>query len=124
MPDTPASRAGLKQNDVIRSIDGKNITSPEDLRAAVLAAGVGKEATIKIVRGKERQEVKARLDEAPGGVGFGLPIPPRAGARPPFEGLPPLGEDSQRIQKLERRIEQLEKRLSDLEKKSGQTPGK
>jgi S1-C subfamily serine protease len=119
VPNSPAARAGLQPGDVIARLDGKDISTPEELREAVHGAGPGKEVTVQVQRGADKKELKAKLEETPGDVGFGVPIPFPDG-RPPLGRFPPV-PDRQRIQQLEQRIEQLEKRVRDLEARRAET---
>jgi S1-C subfamily serine protease len=117
--NTPAAKAGLKPDDVITAVDGKNITDPAQLREAIQRAGAGKQVTLSLVRGKEKQEVKAELQEAPSDVGLGprpMPLP----GFPPGEFPGPAFDGQRHVQRLERRIEELEKRVRELEQKLGQ----
>jgi serine protease Do len=104
MPDSPAAKAGLQRGDVIVSFNGKNVTSPADLRAEVAKVKPNEEATLKVARGKETKELKAKLESPPAGGGF----------TPPTRELPgPLGEFDRRIQALEKRVQELEKKLQE-----------
>jgi serine protease Do len=67
LPNSPASRAGLRRDDVITRVDGNAVADPVQLRDAISRAGVGKEVTLAVARGKETRELKARLAEAPAG---------------------------------------------------------
>ncbi len=60
-PNTPAARAGIKVNDVVTQADGKKIADMESLINAVGRHKAGAEITLKITRGKETLEVKAKL---------------------------------------------------------------
>ena len=111
MPDTPAAKAGLKQDDLIISFAGRAISSPQELRAAVHGAQVGKEVSITVLRGTEKKELHVRVDEAPVG---GLSLSPL-----PFPGNPAATE---RDNRLERRVQELEKRVRDLEKNRNAPP--
>jgi S1-C subfamily serine protease len=68
-PGSPAAKAGLQGaqltragrlilGDRIVAVDGKAVRSPDDLRDAFEAAGVGKTVTLTVVRGTARREVR------------------------------------------------------------------
>jgi serine protease Do len=108
LPDTPAAKAGLKRDDVIVSFEGKAVSNPMELRDAVHAAAVGKEATVTILRGQEKKDIHVRLEESPVD---GLSLVPL-----PFPGNGDgLLNSVQRASQLERRVQELEKRVRDLE---------
>jgi S1-C subfamily serine protease len=121
LPDSPAARAGLQEEDVITHVGSAAVNNPEQLREALRKAGAGKEVTLKVVRGSEKLDLKAHLEEAPASAnarpqGFpGLPegfenIP--GDFRPfPF-GTPKTAELEKKIQELENRIRVLESRQS------------
>jgi S1-C subfamily serine protease len=121
VPNSPAAKAGLKTEDVITAVNGKAVNDPRQLREAVRQAGVGKEVTLKVVRGQKTQELKAKLEEAPGGISFpsfppGFRPPegfPNPGGQPPFVS----GDAQKKIQQLEKQVQDLEKRVRELEKK-------
>jgi regulator of sigma E protease len=56
-PGLPAERAGLQKGDVILSIDGKGLSSWDEL-SKIIRASQGKELSITIKRGDETMEVK------------------------------------------------------------------
>jgi serine protease Do len=58
---SPASRAGLKAGDVIRSINGQTVRSRDDLVRALRDAN-DDELAIAIVRDKRESDIKAKLD--------------------------------------------------------------
>ena len=49
----PAAKAGMKAGDIITSIDGRAITSPEELIVAIRARNVGDTIEVTFTRGKE-----------------------------------------------------------------------
>jgi serine protease Do len=61
--ETPASRAGLKAGDVIVSIGERTVNSAADLVRELRNAGANAEVAIRIVREKQEQTVKARLED-------------------------------------------------------------
>jgi hypothetical protein len=113
MPDTAAAKAGLQRDDVITAIDKTTVKTPMDLSDAVHKAGVGKQVTIHVMRGKEEKDLKATLQEEPRQL---FPFGGPGGRLPPFE-FNQFPDRSDRLMELQRRIDTLEKRLNELEKK-------
>jgi serine protease Do len=119
VPGTPAAQAGLKPGDVVMSVDGQKIDDPQQLREAVQKAGPGKEITLKILRGKDTKEVKARPEEAPGDV-FQPPFGMRRELAPDLpEMRAPLAQE---LRRLEQQVERLQKRVQELERKLDKQP--
>jgi regulator of sigma E protease len=56
-PGLPAETTGLQKGDVILSIDGKDVTTWEDL-SKIIRSSKGKELSMRIKRGDEVREVK------------------------------------------------------------------
>jgi hypothetical protein len=79
VPGTPAATAGLRPGDVITQVDNQAITGVDQLRDAVQRAGAGKEVDLKVERGQQNMDVKARLQGPPA---ENSPTPPRAPERP------------------------------------------
>ncbi len=64
VPDTPAARAALIRGDVIAAVNGVPVLDGAALRELIHHAAAGAEVTLRVSRGGEVREVKARLDEA------------------------------------------------------------
>ena len=65
VPGGPADRAGLQTDDVIQAFEGEPLTGPERLRWVASLAGVGKPATLRVVRGGRTFDLKVTLVELP-----------------------------------------------------------
>ena len=64
-PNTPAARAGLKRGDVIVSMNGKAVTSANDLRLRVSETAPGTSVKLEISREGKTQDVNVALGELP-----------------------------------------------------------
>jgi serine protease Do len=62
-PDSPGARAGLKAGDVVTSVNGKAVESPDALVRAIREPADGAEVTLGIVRDKKPQTLKVKLGE-------------------------------------------------------------
>jgi len=67
MPDSPAASAGLREGDVILSIDGEQITNSDQLRSAVFARQIGDTLTFAIQRGTEQLDLQVKAGTIPEG---------------------------------------------------------
>jgi len=86
MDDSPASKAGLQQGDLITAYDGKPIKEPRDLATDVAGTKAGDSATLSILRDGKEQTVSvdiAKLQnqeqaaaEKPGEGPIGLALAP------------------------------------------------
>lgn len=70
VPDSPALNAGLKSEDIILSINGEKIFTPQQA-VDISTKNIGKELTYSIKRGNETLELKAVPGED-GRIGFGI----------------------------------------------------
>jgi S1-C subfamily serine protease len=111
LPNSPAGKAGIKRGDVIVNVDGKAIADPEELRAAVQAAGAGKEVKVTILRGAEQKELTAQLQASPADGASAVPVPRWFGPR---RANPAVLEA---MQELEQKVDRLEKQVQELEQK-------
>jgi predicted metalloprotease with PDZ domain len=111
VPGSPAEQAGLRENQVIIALGDREIASPDDLAAAVEAAGAGANVKIAYYAGPERREQVITLQGAQDEQRESwMPLVPRQ----PFEALRNNVTAEQRIEQLERRIEALERRLDEV----------
>ncbi|MCC7282377.1 MAG: trypsin-like peptidase domain-containing protein [Acetobacteraceae bacterium] len=68
-PGSPAARAGLRQNDIVTSVNDTQIDSPRALARAVAQLSPGTTAKVGVLRQGRRQEVSVPLGTRP-------PMPP------------------------------------------------
>ena len=65
VPGEPADRAGLREGDVVVSIDGAPVSGREGLRRRLLMRGAGERVTVDVLRGEERLSIEAELGRRP-----------------------------------------------------------
>ena len=63
--DTPGERAGLRAYDVIRSVDGVDVTSSDELIRDVSGRSPGSTAKLQVMRDGREQEILVKLAERP-----------------------------------------------------------
>jgi serine protease DegS len=63
--DGPAESSGMVPGDIIISIDGKNVSSPDQAIEMITGLIPGNQITIKILRGWEHQELTALIAQRP-----------------------------------------------------------
>lgn len=64
IPDSPAAKSGLREGDLVVSINNRRIDDAADLLNAIGLLRVGQELEIGIVRRGEERIISARIDEA------------------------------------------------------------
>mgnify|MGYP002784819298 CR=1 FL=1 len=60
-PGSPAEKAGLKVNDVIRKFDGKEVTAGAELTKLVQARRPGEQVVLEVLRGDEKLSLKIEI---------------------------------------------------------------
>ncbi|MCU7727763.1 trypsin-like peptidase domain-containing protein [Actinoplanes sp. KI2] len=65
VPGGPAAKAGIKEGDVITSLDGKPVTSTDDLAAVTLTKPPGETVTVEYTRNGQPASTKVTLGAAP-----------------------------------------------------------
>jgi S1-C subfamily serine protease len=65
----PAARAGIRPGDVLTSLDGKEIASPEDLLAELRGKAPDQSVNVGYRRGTESKETKVTLSARPAAEG-------------------------------------------------------
>lgn len=70
-PESAASRAGLRQGDVITNFNGEAVNESNELRNRVAATAPGTEINLTILRDGSEQQVRATLGELPSGARTG-----------------------------------------------------
>ncbi len=72
-PGSPGSKAGFRAGDVVRTLDGKQVTSPSSLRYSVASMSPGTEVKLGILRNGKPMTLSLRLGELPANAGQGGP---------------------------------------------------
>ena len=67
-PDSPAAKAGLQKNDVLLEFDGQMLVLPAQLRKLVQSRAEGDEVELTILRGGQKQQLKATLGKTKAGM--------------------------------------------------------
>ncbi|MBO0910186.1 MAG: PDZ domain-containing protein [Acidobacteria bacterium] len=85
--DAPAGKAGLKEHDVITSINDQKIESEEQLRRVIHEIPAGRTVAIGIMRNGQPMTLKAQLAERSTDHNFNFNIPP---IKIPAIHIPPI----------------------------------
>lgn len=68
-PDTPGAKAGLKEGDVILKVQGKDVTTPQQLQGLVEQLPAGKPSDFTIVREGKEQNLSVAVAAMPADYG-------------------------------------------------------
>ncbi|MCI0331284.1 MAG: PDZ domain-containing protein [candidate division Zixibacteria bacterium] len=110
--NSAASKAGLREGDVIISVDGKNVFSPEDLSEHIGARKPGDRVEIAYLREGVKHRAQAELDERPGFERFFG----RMGPDGRMDWVGPFDQRERKIEDLEKQLEELRRSLDSLRK--------
>ena len=62
---SPADKAGVKAGDIIRKVQGRQITNATDAQRSIFGAGIGDVVVLTIERDHKTWDVKLKLEEVP-----------------------------------------------------------
>lgn len=62
--DSPADKAGIRENDIVTSFNGEKIGSSNDLVKAVTACGKGDKAEVEVYRSGKTEKLTITIDES------------------------------------------------------------
>ena len=65
LPDTPAKKAGLKNEDQVLTVNGETVRNADEFKALVARKKPGEEVTLKITREGKQLDFKIKLAESP-----------------------------------------------------------
>jgi len=89
--NSPAARAGLRENDVVLEINGQNVDSREEFVRMVAESTPGAKVSLLVWRNGSKQSVSATLAARPAAY-FGFPANP-SGAMTPLSPMAPFPPD-------------------------------
>ncbi len=129
-PESPASKAGLRQHDILLSVEGKAVSSQQDLREAIQGHRPGDKLNLQVIAQGGKGEREVELAERPkddpeiprGNLEGNLPPGFPFGNLPELPGgiedlIPGGGIDFQR--ELEGHMKRFEKQLREMERGGG-----
>jgi serine protease Do len=65
VPDSPASKSGLKSGDILLEFNGKKMDAPADLQRAVGLSSPNQDAKVKVLRDQSEKTLDIKVGEAP-----------------------------------------------------------
>ncbi len=63
--ESPADKAGIREDDVVVEFNGKSVEESDDLQSAVRSALPGDKASVTFYRGQEKKSLEVTLGKAP-----------------------------------------------------------
>jgi len=111
-PNSPASKAGLQEGDIITSVDGKNVFSPEDLSEVIGGQKAGDQVELAYLRKGAKRVAQVELVERQGFARFFG----RTGPDGRMDWVGPLEGRERKIEELEKQLEELRRSLDSLRK--------
>jgi serine protease Do len=63
MPNSPAAKSELKPSDIITSVDGIQVSTPQQLRASIRSKKLGQPITLEVFRNEKTLQVKVSPSE-------------------------------------------------------------
>jgi serine protease Do len=110
VPDSPATKAGLKENDVITEVNGQRVEGTSQFRRMIREIPAGRSVQLTISRAGQTQSVNVTLGKmeshsgpellrgvSPGGFAFNLPQVEELGDLRDFDISETLGNGSTRL---------------------------
>jgi serine protease Do/serine protease DegQ len=73
--DSPAEKAGLREQDVVVALNGRPVRAAAELRARLGLTPVGEEVELRVLRGKEARSVRTRIAPPLKPTAEGRPVP-------------------------------------------------
>ena len=87
LPGSPASKAGMKDGDILKAFDAKPVRHSRELIDQVSGAKAGRRAAVEILRDGKRQTLQVEIGERP----VDVELSAGAGATPAWRGLQVAG---------------------------------
>ena len=63
LKDSPAAKAGLKDGDIIKKVDGKDVQTVDDVQRAIIKHRTSEPVELVVVRGSKELNITVRLGE-------------------------------------------------------------
>jgi S1-C subfamily serine protease len=114
VPGSPAAGVGLRRDDVITHVGAAVVSTQDQLRDAIRAAGVGSEVTLKVARATQDLDIKVRPQLMPSEMDLPRVLPELRRGQGERMGSELL-QNLEHLPALERRVQELEQRVRELE---------